>query len=170
MGASQMAQWIKNPPAMQETGVRSSGGEDPLEEDRATHSRILAWEIPWTEEPCGLQSMGSQRVRHDWATKHSSTAHSACVSRNVNIYFCGPQPDLWHLSKLCLFPYIFPRLFNTLFAVLQLSVFSSGNIVLMTHLDLLCFLWHRKPEILTLRFAGHCYFQMQRFTLPGQRR
>ena len=54
--ASVVAQWIKNPPAMQETGVQSSGGEDPLEEDMATHSSILA---------CGLQSMGSQRVGHD---------------------------------------------------------------------------------------------------------
>ena len=50
---------------MQETWVRSLGWEDPLEEGVATHSGILAWRIPWTEEPEGLQSMGSQRVRHD---------------------------------------------------------------------------------------------------------
>ena len=50
---------------MQETWVGSLGEEDPLEEEMATHSRILAWEIPWTEEPGGLQSMGSQRVRND---------------------------------------------------------------------------------------------------------
>ena len=58
----------KNPPAVreiQETWVRSLGQEDPLEEDMATHSSILAWRIPWTEEPGGLQSTGSQRVRHD---------------------------------------------------------------------------------------------------------
>ena len=60
-----VAQMIKNPPAMQETCVRSLGWEDPLEEDIATHSSILAWRIPWKEEPGGLQSMGSQRVRHD---------------------------------------------------------------------------------------------------------
>ena len=48
---------------MQETGVRSLGGEDPLEKEMATHSSILAWEIPWTEEPSGLQSMGSQKSR-----------------------------------------------------------------------------------------------------------
>ena len=52
-------------PAMQETRVRSLGQEDPLEEDVATHSSILAGKIPWTEEPGGLQSMGSQRVGHD---------------------------------------------------------------------------------------------------------
>ena len=45
------------------------GWEDPLEEEIATHSKIFDWEIPWTEEPGGLQSMGSQRVRHEWATK-----------------------------------------------------------------------------------------------------
>ena len=50
---------------MQETPVQSLGGEDPLEKGMTTHSSILAWEIPWTEEPDGLQYMGSQRVRHD---------------------------------------------------------------------------------------------------------
>ena len=55
-----MAQMVKNPPAMQETQVLSLGGEDPLEKGMATHSSIVAWEMPWTEEPGGLQSMGSQ--------------------------------------------------------------------------------------------------------------
>ena len=61
-------QMVQNLPAMWETWVRSLGQEDPLEKGMATHSSILAWRIPWTEEPGGLQSMGSQRVRHDWAT------------------------------------------------------------------------------------------------------
>ena len=52
---------VKNPPAKQETHVRSLGGEDPLENEMATHSSILAWEIPWPEESGGLQSMGSQK-------------------------------------------------------------------------------------------------------------
>ena len=56
---------VKSLPAMQETGVQSLGQEDPLEEEMETHSNILAWRIPWMEEPCRLQSMGSQRVRHD---------------------------------------------------------------------------------------------------------
>ena len=56
---------VKNPPAMQETQVQSLGQEDPLEKEMATHSSVVAWKIPWTEEPGGLQSMGSQRVRHD---------------------------------------------------------------------------------------------------------
>ena len=60
-----MAQSVKNLPAVQETWVPSLGWEDPLEKEMATHSSILAWKIPWTEEPGGLQSMGSQRVGHD---------------------------------------------------------------------------------------------------------
>ena len=63
-----MAQMVKNLPAMWETWVQSLGWEDPLEEGMATHSSVLAWRIPWTEEPGGLQSMGSQRVRQDCAT------------------------------------------------------------------------------------------------------
>ena len=64
--ASLVAQLVRNPPAMWETWVQSLGREHPLEEGMATHSSILAWRIPWTEEePGGLQSMGSQRVRHD---------------------------------------------------------------------------------------------------------
>ena len=60
-----IAQLVKNPPAMQEmTLVQFLGREDPLEEGMATHSGILAWRIPWTEEPGGLQSIGLKRVRH----------------------------------------------------------------------------------------------------------
>ena len=67
---SQVAQCVKNLPVMQETqGIRvwSLGQEDPLEEGMATHFNILAWRISWTEEPGGLQSIGSQRVRHEWS-------------------------------------------------------------------------------------------------------
>ena len=63
-----LAQMLKYLPAMQETRVQCLGQEDPLEEDMATYSSVLAWRIPWTEEPGGLQSTGSQRVRHDRAT------------------------------------------------------------------------------------------------------
>ena len=60
-----MVQTVKNLPAMQETRVQSLGQEDPLEKRMASHSSILAWRIPWTEEPGGLQSMELQRVGHD---------------------------------------------------------------------------------------------------------
>ena len=56
---------VKHLPTMRETPVQSLGGEDGLEKEMATHSSILAWKIPWTEEPGRLQSMGLQRVRHD---------------------------------------------------------------------------------------------------------
>ena len=60
-----MAQTVKNLPAMRETQVQSLGWEDALEKGKAIHSSILAWRIPWTEEPGGPQSMGSHRVGHD---------------------------------------------------------------------------------------------------------
>ena len=60
-----MAQIVKNLLAMWETQVRSLGQKDPLEKELATHSSVLAWRIPWTEQPGRLQSMGSQRVGHD---------------------------------------------------------------------------------------------------------
>ena len=75
--------WISSEPILrirlpmqetQETWIWSLGREDPLEKERVTHSRILAWEILWTEEPGGLQSMGSQRVRHDWTCTHNNSS------------------------------------------------------------------------------------------------
>ena len=60
-----MAQLVKNPPAVQETRGRSLGQEDPLETETPTHSSILTWRIPWTEESGGLQSMGPQRIGHN---------------------------------------------------------------------------------------------------------
>ena len=67
-GASLLAKMVKNLPAMQEAQIWSLGWEDPLEKGMATHSSILAWRIPWMEEPGGLQSTGSLRVGHDWLT------------------------------------------------------------------------------------------------------
>ena len=65
MGASLVAQTVESLPAMRETLFQSRGQEDPLEKEMATHSSILPWEISWTEEPGGLQSMGLQRVGQD---------------------------------------------------------------------------------------------------------
>ena len=71
---------VKNLPTMQETLVRSLGREDPLAKRMATHSSLLAWRIPWTEEPGRLQSMGSQRVRYDWS-------NLACThAGDINVY------------------------------------------------------------------------------------
>ena len=80
-----VAQMVKNPPAAQEIWVQSLGREDLLEKEMATHSSILAWRIPQTEEPDRLQSMGSQRVGHDWTT--SLSAFWLCQS----LWLCGSQ-------------------------------------------------------------------------------
>ena len=81
---SLVSQMVKNLPAMREAWVRSLGWEDPLEEEMATHSSILAWRIPWTEEPGGLQSMGSQS---DTTQRPSTSTHRSkkfCL-QNVNL-------------------------------------------------------------------------------------
>ena len=85
---SQDAQWVKSLPAIQETQemwVRSLDQEDPLEEGTATYSSILAWRIPWTEDPGRLQSVGSQRFEYVWSDLAAATAYMcACI----HIYKC----------------------------------------------------------------------------------
>ena len=86
---------VKNPPEMHETGVRSLSQEDPLEKEMAPHSSILAWRVPWTEEPGRLQSVGSQKVRHDRMT--NTHTHSM-----LNPHFIGkggkPERKLTYLG------------------------------------------------------------------------
>ena len=85
---------VKNLPAMQEMQVQSLGGEDPLEEGMvalATQCSILAWGIPCTEEPCGIQSMGSQRVEHNW----SNLAHTEINTLSITVEITGFN-DSWH--------------------------------------------------------------------------
>ena len=90
---SLVAQTVKRLPTMQETRVQSLGWEDLLEKEMATHSSILAWKIPWTGEPGRLQSMGSQRVGHDWATSLHFTSRLFCSEHNRHFR---------HLCKLML--------------------------------------------------------------------
>ena len=78
--ASLIAQTVRNPSAIHETWVWSLGWEDPLEKGMATHSSTLAWRIPWTEEPQGLQSTAMQRAAHDWATNNFT------LTVNLEIY------------------------------------------------------------------------------------
>ena len=86
--ASQVAQWVKNPPSRHEMQVQSLCREDLLEEGIATHSSTPAWRIPWTEEPGGLESVGSQRVWYDWAV--------AAMRFYVNLATSCP---LFHVSR-----------------------------------------------------------------------
>ena len=81
-----MAQTVKNLPAMQETQVRSLGQEDPLEKGMTTHSSILVWRIPWTKDPGGLQSVRSQRVRHDWVTNIFTLSYNY-IHIHIYIYY-----------------------------------------------------------------------------------
>ena len=70
---------VKNPPAMWETGVQSLGWEYPLEKGKATHSSVLAWRIPWTEEPAGLESIGCKRVGPDLVTNFTAEPRESGV-------------------------------------------------------------------------------------------
>ena len=88
---------VKNLPSLWESWLWSLGWDDPLEKGKATHSRILAWRIPWTEEPGGLQSMGSQTAGYDWVTNtFTFTYLSVHTHKNHN-----PQqhPQIWELEK-----------------------------------------------------------------------
>ena len=92
-GASLVARTVQRLPAVQETGVLSLGREDTAEEGMAPHSSILAWRIPWTEEPGGRQSTGSRRVRHDWGT-------DADQGRYADMFLCKIYTDIsGHISE-----------------------------------------------------------------------
>ena len=93
---------VKNPPAMQETGVRSLDWEDALEKGTTIHSTILAWRIPWTEESGELQSMGLWRVRHDWATNTFSFQRWPCLVNNA----CGREAAVCPWCGTLIFPMV----------------------------------------------------------------
>ena len=98
-GASLVAQILKNFACNVgwETQVKSLGWEDPLEKGSETHSSILAWRIPWTEEPGGLQSMWSQRVSHNWATNTFTLKKHQCL---FTLFLCQYQEEvMWVHSK-----------------------------------------------------------------------
>ena len=84
---SWMAQMLKNLPAVQETWVWCLSRENPLEKAMATHSSVLAWRIPWTEEPGGLQSIESQRVVHNWATNKHTHTNWITIFRRQSVLF-----------------------------------------------------------------------------------
>ena len=103
--------WLscKDPPANAGDGVWSMGREDTLEEEMATHSSILAWKIPWTDEPGRLHSKGSQRVGHDWATEHTQWENKQCASQYFGSYGAFFfEPANWYFSwsfyHVCSFP------------------------------------------------------------------
>ena len=96
--ASLVAQLVKNPPALQETLLWYLGWENPLEEGMAIHSSILAWRIPWTGKPSGLQSIGSQRIREDW--NHLAGSHPSFVKWLLHNSGKGYATDSTKVSPL----------------------------------------------------------------------
>ena len=112
--ASLVAQTVKRLSTMRKTWVRSLGQEDPLEKEMAPHSSILAWKIPWMEEPGRLQSMGSQRVRHNWVTSlthYCLTGMCCCfhvlvwkLQKGWNVSQWTPMyspSEFYHISSTC---------------------------------------------------------------------
>ena len=121
---------------MQETQVQSLGQEDPLEEEMATHSSILVWKIPWTEEPGRLQSMGSQRVGHDWAT--SLHGHRRNLPQHSKAIYDKPTAKIiLNGEKLKAFPLrsgtrlgcpLLPLLLNILLEILTTAIREEKEI------------------------------------------
>ena len=95
-----MAQRVKHLPAMWETRVWSLCWEDPLKKETATHSSILAWRIPWTEQPGRLQSMGLQRVGHDWATSLNFSPNYYLVIVPEFYYYFKNSSSKWNQGTL----------------------------------------------------------------------
>ena len=120
---------VKNLPEVQETWVWSLSWEDPLEKGMATHSRILAWRIPWTEEPGGLQSIGSQRGRHDWVSTHTHV-------RNI-------KDDLtFRVGLIWEYRVVFQNMIKFYYANNWPTIIVEGNIgIQLVLLPAQCFSW-----------------------------
>ena len=155
-----VAQRLKHLPAMWETWVRSLGWEDPLEKEMATHSSILAWRIPWMEEPGGLQFMGLQRVGHNWVTSltHSLT-HSLnpfwvnfCEGYRVCVYFFCPffsfflhvMPDFitWFVEKTLFSHLVYFCFFVTISWLYLCGSVSNSLFCSTNHLSILLTILH----------------------------
>ena len=149
--ASLVAQTITNLPAMQGTWAWSLGQGDLLEKGMATHSSILAWRIPWTEKPCGLQSMGLQRVIHDWMT-NTSTFHFFMFF----FLFPGSFPATYKLTKISFILKTKSLEFMLLFQAIAWFLFSFSTQHLETGLLYLLSLTPHLPFFppLTLVSAG----------------
>ena len=125
-----VAQMVKNLPAMQETQVWSLGREDPLEKGMATHSSILTWRIPWTEQRDGLQSMGLQRAVHDWATNTPTSMYYI----HGNVHMSNPISKFIPHSLPTHCPCVYKSLFYICISVPSLQIGSSVPFFLIPHI------------------------------------
>ena len=132
MRTSLVAQTVKRLSTMQQTWVRSLGREDPLQKEMASHSSTIAWKIPWTEEPDRLQSMGSQRVGHDWATSLSCSRYPVWDSLHF-LDLGGSFPFLSTLQKFS------TMISSNIFS----STFSSSQAPMIQML--ICLMLSQKP-------------------------
>jgi len=107
---------VENLPAMQETRVLSLSGEDPLEKGMATHSSILAWRTPWTEESGSLQSIGSQRAGHDWGDWAHTPQDKRCLELHIYFLLSG-SPTRTKLQKMRDYFRIFVTEYTTLLTI-----------------------------------------------------
>ena len=127
---SLVAQKVKNLPAIQETWVWSLGWEDLLEKRMVIHSSILAWRIPWTEGPCGLQAMGSQRVRHNWETNTFTFTLRLDEGEHSARHSQGVPPDCtlfpFHLLVLCFSVNLIPSAYVFCNPNLSLSIITPS--------------------------------------------
>ena len=140
--ASLVAQTVKNLPTVQETRVQSLGQEYPVEKKMATHSSILAWRIPCTEEPGRLQSTGSQRVRHDWATKQqqfyriNQTGKLTKKKKKNLLWELVDCLSLWN-SVLCSWSFLLWGLLEIIIYILWISMYLTpvAEVVLYIYLN-----------------------------------
>ena len=125
MWASPAAQRLKCLPGMQETRVQSLSWEDPLEKEMATHSSTLAWRIPWSEEPGRLQSMGLQRVGHDWVTSLFSFLCMYVYNICIFVAVCAYMHDFNYLATLVL---VLWRPLSNISTVAQACPYWAGSV------------------------------------------
>ena len=120
-----MAQAVKNLPAIQETQVQILGQEAPLEEEMATHSSMLAWKIPWTEEPGGLYSMELQRVRHNWMTNTHlhMIPYSTLTYYSMGLIYCLHIFFFFHLS-VCYSDWVVSMILSSSLLIHSSALFS----------------------------------------------
>ena len=159
-----LTQLVKNPRTMQETPVWFLGWEDPLEERTATHSCILVWRIPWTEEPGRLQSTGWQKVRLDWATFTFTISYSLGIHKFV-LYICVSISEqsliprfffnVYFSCFLLAFLWFFPLYFYHLELILAYGdYFSDASLLIPTFIE-----WPTLIDFLNgLPYFQGCFF------------
>ena len=154
---SLVAQMVKNLPAMQETWVQSPGTDDLWEGEMSTHSSILAWRISWTDEPGGLQAMGSQRVRHNWVINSMTCILNSAQSVNVTsmnypIFISNKAFSSCFPSRVLTI--LVPLYFHMYFRISFSSIIKRGKILLGLHWICTSIIFEEKLYLSVLSLLG----------------